>query len=268
MVGCKLMYDQIHDTCMQSSPIIWVRTKCMSYIYGDDVWHCKSHRRYRKLYAFKQENPQANILLPRKLWISCPPCQKSLSNFGGCLNESRIWRRIKPRLPNIFAQQELQFLKWPMRTWTDYIEPGGSTHCLLFLGHTKEVSQESDIIKVGSQLCEDRIDGLGNSFETLAGLESRVEWYRLRTEGMNKASASEGNTASASALFLPPQKSHSLLVPRNELCPPYQRNNASTQVAGITNNQARNESSSRTILSNTNYRQMVRKWPMHLQCQE
>jgi LPS sulfotransferase NodH len=80
-----------------------------------------------------------------------------------------------------------------------------------FLGLVGEISQESDMIKVGSRLCEDRINGLGNNdYENLTGLMSRVECYKLRVEG---------NKESASALFLPPRKDQCLRAPRNEVCP-------------------------------------------------
>jgi LPS sulfotransferase NodH len=81
-----------------------------------------------------------------------------------------------------------------------------------FLGLVEGMrNQESGMIKVGSRRCEDRIKGLGNNdYETLAGLESRVECYRLRVEGKN---------TSVSTVFLPPQKDRCLLAPRNEACP-------------------------------------------------
>jgi hypothetical protein len=80
-----------------------------------------------------------------------------------------------------------------------------------FLGLIEEINQESDTIKVGARLCEDRIDGLGtNDYGALAGLESRVECYRLRREG---------NNASSLAVFLPPRKDRCLLAPRDVACP-------------------------------------------------
>jgi hypothetical protein len=77
-----------------------------------------------------------------------------------------------------------------------------------FLGlNEEETSQESDMLKVGSRLCEDRIDGLGdNDYEALVGLQSRVECSRLRAAGNNE---------SASAMFFPPKKHHCHLAPAN-----------------------------------------------------
>jgi hypothetical protein len=69
---------------------------------------------------------------------------------------------------------------------------------------SQEKIQKSDMIKVGSKLCEDRIDGLGDGYETLVGLQSHLECIKLR--------AVEGNS-SMPDLFFPPQNGQCRLTP-------------------------------------------------------
>jgi hypothetical protein len=68
----------------------------------------------------------------------------------------------------------------------------------------QEKIRKSDMIKVGSKLCEDGIDGLGDGYETLVGLQSHLKCIKLR--------AVEGNS-SMPDLFFPPQNGQCGLTP-------------------------------------------------------
>ena len=211
MIGFKLMYDQIPQHLYaefatyldkEKLHVIHLRRRCVAMQFASQI---------QKGLRIAKIGKPADHFTSKEMVDNLPPVPKvTLQDHQGLARISNLERNqanfahyLRATRAAAFevAYEDLEGLygaKW-------------FSALLGFLGLTGETSQESEMVKVGPRLCEDRIDGLGgNDYENLAGLVSRVECYRLQLEG---------NNASAATFFLPPRKGFCRLAPRNGPCP-------------------------------------------------
>jgi hypothetical protein len=211
MIGFKLMYDQIPQHLYaefadwlyeKQVHVIHLRRKCTALAFasqigkaqrskllgsGQQITHITSKEQAEALPDVPKISFQRNIGIDRVKTL-----EENQVNFGNYLRatEAPIFEVTYEDLDSKYQA------KW-FKALMGFMEIS-----------MPDKIQKSDMVKTGSKsgskLCEDRIDGLGDHYESLVGLQSRLECLKFQRE--------ERNTSIPEYLF-PPREGRCQLTP-------------------------------------------------------